>query len=245
MSGTCRVRLALGLVLAGAAAACRSLPGPPSLLDGGLVSSPLLPEREQAAQARALYSLGIHHELADEYDLAGQAYLRASELDPGNERILLRLASILVLQRRTEDACCTVGGCRPLPLLEKALGWLAAFYYSSTGDGARPPALPPDDPPVPRHPLGWLLQPPPPPASPRQPRRRHPHPRIRPRQGRPPPPCARNSSASTWPEMPKPPMNPPAAWPAGTPSPPPPRSRRGTPRRHGYPLRPRRSARPR
>lgn len=138
MSGTCRVRLALGLVLVGAAAGCRSLPGPPSLLDGGLVSSPPLPaEREQAARAHALYSLGIHHELADEYDLAGQAYLRASELDPGNERILLRLASILVLQRRTEDALRTVEEfIDRYPSSEKALGWLAAFY-GSTGDQER------------------------------------------------------------------------------------------------------------
>ena len=80
MHGFRHWRLALGLVLFGVAAGCRSLPTPPPLLDGGVVSSPALlpPDRERAAQAFALYSLGIHHELADDYAAAYDAYRRAA-----------------------------------------------------------------------------------------------------------------------------------------------------------------------
>ena len=132
-------RLALGLVLFGVAAGCRSLPGPPPLLDGGLVSSPNLlpPAQEQAAQAHAFYSLGIHHELADEYDLAYDAYRKAAEFEPGNERLVLRMASTLVLQRKTEDALRTVEDfLKRHPASEGALVWLATFY-GSTGDQDR------------------------------------------------------------------------------------------------------------
>ncbi|HAL92682.1 MAG TPA: hypothetical protein DCM68_06625 [Verrucomicrobia bacterium] len=132
-------RLALGLVLFGVAAGCRSLPGPPSLLDGGLVSSPapLPPDREQAAQAHAFYSIGIHHELAGEYAPAYDAYRKAAEFDPGNERLVLRMASTLVLQRKTEDALRAVEDfLERNPGSEGALLWLATFY-GSTGDPAR------------------------------------------------------------------------------------------------------------
>lgn len=75
----------------------------------GLVSSPVLaPDQEQAAEAHAWYALGIHHELKDEYDLAYQAYRRAAERDPANERLVLRMASNLILQRQTEEALRTV-----------------------------------------------------------------------------------------------------------------------------------------
>ena len=138
MRGSHQRRLALGLVFFGVAAGCRSLPSPPPLLDGGLVSSPLLPpDRERAAQAHAFYSTGIHHELADEYDLACEAYRRAAELDPGNERLALRIASTLVLQRRTEEALRVVEEFLGRnPLSESALVWLATFY-GSTGDQDR------------------------------------------------------------------------------------------------------------
>ena len=77
MRGFGQWRLAFGLVLFGVAAGCRSLPSPSPLLDGGLVSSPeALPlSQAQAAQAYAFYSLGIHHELADEYASQRQARL--------------------------------------------------------------------------------------------------------------------------------------------------------------------------
>ena len=158
MRGFLHGRLALGLVLFGVAAGCRSLPSPPPLLDGGLVpSSGLLPDQERAAQAHALYSIGIHHELADEYDRAYEAYRRAAELDPGNERLVLRLASTLVLQRKTEDALRAVEEFLARnPASEGALLWLATFY-GTTGDQARVIQLfrqltrqAPDKP------LGWL-----------------------------------------------------------------------------------------
>ncbi|NCA83662.1 MAG: hypothetical protein EOM72_13145, partial [Opitutae bacterium] len=131
-------RLALGLVFFGVAAGCRSLPSPSPLLDGGLVSSSALPpDRERIAQAHAFYSTGIHHELADEYDLAYASYRRAAELDPGNERLVLRMASTLVLQRKTEEALRLVEEfLARAPLSENALGWLATFY-GSTGDSDR------------------------------------------------------------------------------------------------------------
>ncbi len=139
MRGFGQWRFLLGLALFGVAAGCRSLPSPSSLLDGGLVSSPdsLPPDQAQAAQAHALYSIGIHHELADEYALAYDAYRKAAALDSGNERLVLRMASTLVLQRKTEEALRTVEEfLQRHPDSESALLWLATFY-GSTGDRDR------------------------------------------------------------------------------------------------------------
>jgi tetratricopeptide (TPR) repeat protein len=135
MRGTPSCRLALGLVLLGVAAGCRSLPSPPPLLDGGLVSSSMLPpDRELAAQAYAYYATGIHHEIRDEYDLAYEAYRQAAALEPDNERLVLRLASTLVLQRKTAEALRAVEEFLGRnPDSEAALLWLATFY-GSTGD---------------------------------------------------------------------------------------------------------------
>ena len=158
MRGSQQWRLALGLVFFGVAAGCRTLPRPPPLLDGGLVSSPLLPpEQERAAQAHALFSTGIHHELADEYDLAYEAYRRAAELDPRNERLVLRMASTLVLQRRTDEALRAVEEyLQRNPLSESALLWLATFY-GSTGDQDRVIQLFRQmTRQFPQKPLGWL-----------------------------------------------------------------------------------------
>ena len=159
MRGTCLRRLAPGfLLLIGAAAGCRSLPSPPPLLDGGLVSSPVLtPAEERAAQAHAFYSLGIHHELADEYDLAYEAYRQAAELEPNNERLVLRLASTLVLQRKTEEALRTVEDfLKTNPAAEGALVWLATFY-ASTGNQERVVQLFRElTRQAPEKPLGWL-----------------------------------------------------------------------------------------
>jgi len=131
-------KLALGLVLLGVAAGCRSLPSPPPLEAGGLVSSPTLsPEQEQMAKAHAFYSIGIHHELLEEYPEAYDAYRQASELDPGNERLILRLASTLVLQRKTEEALRAVEAfVEENPDSEAALLWLATFY-GTTGESDR------------------------------------------------------------------------------------------------------------
>ncbi len=158
MRGTRRVRLALGLAWISVAAGCRSLPGPPSLLDGGLVSSlPLAPDRERAAEAHALYSLGIHHELADQYDLAYEAYRQAAALDPANERLVLRMASTLVLQRRTEEALRAVEEfVANQRSSESALMWLATFY-GTTGDRERVRQLYRQmTRQFPAKPLGWL-----------------------------------------------------------------------------------------
>lgn len=159
MRGFDHGRLALGLVLFGVAAGCRSLPTPPPLLDGGVVSSPALlpPDRERAAQAFALYSLGIHHELADDYAAAHDAYRRAAELDPGNERLVLRMASTLVLQRRTAEALRAVEDfLQRHPDSETALIWLATFY-GKAGDGERVADLFRQmTRRFPERPLGWL-----------------------------------------------------------------------------------------
>jgi tetratricopeptide (TPR) repeat protein len=139
MRGFDHGRLALGLVLFGVAAGCRSLPSPPPLLDGGLVSSPALlpPDRERAAQAHAFYSLGIHYELADDYAAAHDAYRQAAERDPGNERLALRLASMLVFQHRTAEALRTVEDfLQRQPDSAGALLWLATFY-GNVGDDER------------------------------------------------------------------------------------------------------------
>lgn len=159
MRGIRPCRLALGLVLFGVAAGCRSLPGPPPLLDGGLVASPaaLPPDREQAAQAHAFYSIGIHHEMADEYALAYEAYRQAAELDPDNERLVLRMASTLVLQRKTQEALTDVEAfLKRNPSSESALRWLATFY-GTTGDHARVVELfQRMTRQFPANPLGWL-----------------------------------------------------------------------------------------
>jgi tetratricopeptide (TPR) repeat protein len=140
MRATPSCRLALGLVLIGVAAGCRSpRSGPPPLLDGGLVSSPapLSADRERAAQAHAFYSIGIHHELADEYDLAFEAYRQAAALDPGDERLVLRIASTLMLRRQTDEALRTVEEfLKRNPSSERAMLWLATFY-GTTGDRER------------------------------------------------------------------------------------------------------------
>lgn len=131
--------LALGIVLFGVASGCRSLPSPPPPMEGGLVLLPdtLPPEAERAAKVHALYSIGIHHELADEYDRAADAYRQAYELDPDQERLALRLASMLALQRQPEEALRTVEDFRVRqPTSEQAIEWLAAFY-GSTGEGER------------------------------------------------------------------------------------------------------------
>ncbi len=158
MHGFRQWRLALGLVLFGVAAGCRSLPSPPPLLDGGLVSSPSLPPgSEQAAQAHAFYSIGIHHELADEYDLAYEAYRKAAEFDPNDERLVLRLASTLVLQRKTADALRAVEEFLARhPASEDALLWLAAIY-GSTGERERVAGLYRQmTREFPAKPIGWL-----------------------------------------------------------------------------------------
>ena len=151
-------RLALGLVFLGVAAGCRSLPSPPPMLDGGLVSSSLLsPEQEKAAQAYAYYSTGIHHELADEYGLAYEAYRQAANLEPSNELLVLRMASTLVLQRKTEEALRSVEDfLKNNPTSESALLWLATFY-GSTGDQTRVLELYAQmTRQFPKKPLGWL-----------------------------------------------------------------------------------------
>ena len=159
MRGTRLRRLAPGLVLLfGVAAGCRSLPGPPPLLDGGLVaSSTLSPAEERAAQAHAFYALGIHHELAGAYDLAYEAYRQAAACDPGNERLVLRLAATLVLQRKTDEALRTVEDfLKTSPAAEGALVWLATFY-ASTGDQERVLQLFRElTRRAPEKPLGWL-----------------------------------------------------------------------------------------
>jgi tetratricopeptide (TPR) repeat protein len=151
-------KLALGLVLLGVAAGCRSLPSPPPLEVGGLVSSPTLsPEQEQMAKAHAFYSTGIHHELLEEYPEAYEAYRQAGELDPGNERLILRLASTLVLQRKTEEALRAVEVfVEENPDSEAALLWLATFY-GTTGNSERVVQLFEQlTHRFPQRPIGWL-----------------------------------------------------------------------------------------
>jgi len=150
--------LALGLVLLSVAAGCRSLPSPPPLEAGGLVSSPtLLPEQEQMAKAHAFYSTGIHYELLEQYAPAYEAYRKASELDPGNERLILRLASTLVLQRKTEEALRAVEQfVADNPSSESALLWLATFY-GTTEDSERVNQLFEQmTQEFPEKPIGWL-----------------------------------------------------------------------------------------
>lgn len=151
-------RLALGLVLLGAAAGCRSLPSPPPLLDGGLVSSPALsPGQERTARAHALYTTGIHHEWNDEYARAYEAYREAAELDPGNEGLVLRMAHTLVLQRKTEEALRTVEEfLKQHPASESALQWLATVYGTTDNPDRVLQLFEQMTRQFPEKPLGWL-----------------------------------------------------------------------------------------
>ena len=128
--------LALGIVLFGVASGCRSLPSPPPPMEGGLVLLPdtLPPEAERAAKVHALYSIGIHPELADEYDRAADAYRQAYELDPDQERLALRLASMLALQRQPEEALRTVEDFRVMP------HWDGPYHGLDFGFAADPTA---------------------------------------------------------------------------------------------------------
>jgi tetratricopeptide (TPR) repeat protein len=158
MRGTPWCRIALGLVSLGVAAGCRSLPSPPSLLDGGLVSSSSLsPEAESAARAHAWFAIGVHHEMRDEYPLAYEAYRRALDADPGNERLALRMATALLLQRKTEEALLGVEEFLAVhPDSQDALIWLATFY-GTTGDRERSRQLFEQvTRKFPANPVGWL-----------------------------------------------------------------------------------------
>ena len=128
------------------------------MLDEGLVSSPVLSAAEErAAQAHALYSLGIHHELADEYDLAYAAYRQAAELEPDNEHLLLRLASTLVLQRKTAEALRVVEEFLVRhPASESALLWLATFYGTAGNQERVLQLFRQMTRQFPEKPLGWL-----------------------------------------------------------------------------------------
>ncbi|MDR0993020.1 MAG: tetratricopeptide repeat protein [Verrucomicrobiota bacterium] len=156
MRSTRLCSLALGLACCGLVG-CRSLPNPPSLEDGGLVSFPLTSGQEEAAQAYAFYSTGLHYELIGDFASAREAYQRGVDIAPENEELLLRLASTLVLQLQAEDALRMVEAyVARHPDAENSTRWLLHFYQS-TGEGARAIQLARQlTVRFPEKPMGWL-----------------------------------------------------------------------------------------
>ena len=91
---------------------------------------------EQTALALGYYSTGLHHELNGRFAEAEEAYRSALALEPDNETSVIRLASVLALQRKSKEALQLVEGFvgRHPDSLEATL-WLLNFYQSVNETG--------------------------------------------------------------------------------------------------------------
>lgn len=98
--------LALGFAVAGMAAACRSVPNPPSHADGGFVSfAETLPDDGlRHSRALARYSEGIHFETGGQFDKAEQAYRLGLAEDPSCDELAIRIGVNLAARRKMKDA---------------------------------------------------------------------------------------------------------------------------------------------
>lgn len=92
-----------------------------------------IPQKQQAfAEALALFSQGLIHEMHKEFDAALANYRQAIELDPDNEELYFRLAMGLLHQRRNDDAVAIMERLVEWkPESTKALRWLALIYRAA------------------------------------------------------------------------------------------------------------------
>lgn len=127
--------LALGLAVAGLAAACHTLPDPsPSSQGGGFLSfDQTLPESgHRQSRAYALFSSGIHSEVAHDFPAAEAAYRDALRLDPDSEVLAIRIAVSLLGQRKLRDALTFAEDFRAShPASQSVHTWLGAAYVDT------------------------------------------------------------------------------------------------------------------
>ena len=90
---------------------------------------PLDEAASRRAEAHAWYALAAGRERDGDYAGAGEAYLRAMECDPGEERAVFGAAAMLVRQQRSRDALeLAEGWLAKHPDSKRALAWLGQFY---------------------------------------------------------------------------------------------------------------------
>lgn len=90
---------------------------------------PLDAEASRRAEAHAWYALAAGREREGDYAGACDAYLRAMECDPGEERAVFGAAAMLVRQQRAREALeLAEGWLAKHPDSKRALAWLGQFY---------------------------------------------------------------------------------------------------------------------
>lgn len=108
---------------------CRSFQNPPPPQDGGFVAQSLSEESTQRAQTFAWLATAQHFEQTDDYAQALEAYTRALEYAPDNEKLTLQAATILLkMQRHREAVESAEAFLAKHPDAEPTLFWLASFY---------------------------------------------------------------------------------------------------------------------
>lgn len=127
--------LALGLAVAGLAAACHTLPNPsPSPQGGGFLSfdQTLSESGHRQSRAYALFSEGIHSEVAHDFPAAEAAYREALSLDPASEELAIRVAVTLLAQRNLRDALTFAESfIASHPDAQSVHTWLGAAYLDT------------------------------------------------------------------------------------------------------------------
>ncbi len=102
---------------------------------------PLDDEATRRAEAHARYALAAGLERDGDYAGAAEAYLRALECDPGEDRAAFGAAAMLVRQQRSREALeLAEGWLEGHPDSVRALAWLGQFY-AGAGEPERARAL--------------------------------------------------------------------------------------------------------
>jgi len=89
-------------------------------------------ERREFAEALALFSEGLIHEMHKDFDAALSSYRQAIALDPENEELYFRLAMGLLHERRNEEAVYAMEQlAERRPRSPKVMRWLALIYRAA------------------------------------------------------------------------------------------------------------------